>query len=121
MENVTVYGGVVEVDISRFITIDDVIENIHKYVDGIHAIPSVQLLVIDATRCRSNISLSDLAKLKSSNKLLCENFELFRVAIILNDPVYTAICMVYQNLINSDRYQLKVFSTREAAYRWLKY
>ena len=121
MGNVTVSEGVVEVEITRFITIDDVIANIQEYVDGINAVSSIQLLVIDATRCRSNISLSDLTKLKHSNKLLCERFEMFKVAIILNDPVYTAICMVYQNLINSDHYHLKVFSTRGAAYRWLKY
>lgn len=121
MGNVTVSEGIVEVDISRFITIDDVIENIHKYVEGVDGISNFQLLAIDATRCRSNISLSDLSKLKHSNKLLSERFEMLKVAIILNDPVYTAICMVYQNIISSDKYNLKVFSTQGAAYRWLRY
>ncbi len=121
MGNVMVSEGIVELDISRFITIDDVINNVQKYAEGFNPVSSVQLMVIDATRCRSNISLSDLGKLKQSNKLLCERFEMFKVAIVLNDPVYTALCMVYQNLMNSDRYQLKVFSTRDAAHRWLKY
>lgn len=121
MGNVMVSEGIVEVDISRFITIDDVINNVQKYAEEINAVSSIQLLVIDATRCRSNISLSDLGKLKHSNKLLCERFEMLKVAIILNDPVYTALCMVYQNLLKSDRFQLKVFSTRGAACRWLKY
>lgn len=121
MANVTVSEGIVEVAISRFITIDDVINNIQEYAEGINAVDGLQLLVIDATQCRSNISLSDLSKLKHSNNLLCERFEMLKVGIILNDPVYTALCMVYQNLLKSDRYHLKVFSTRDAAYRWLKY
>lgn len=121
MGNVTVSEGIVEVDISRFITIDDVIENIKEYAEGVAVVSGFQLLVIDATRCRSNISLNDLGKLKHCNQLLYERFEMLKVAIILNDPVYTAICMVYQNIINSERYQLNVFSTRGAAIRWLKY
>lgn len=121
MENVSVKDDVLEVSVTRFITIDDIIDNIERYVDRNKTLISSPLLLIDGTRCRSNVSLSDLAKLKDCNKLLVDTFKLFKVAIILDDPVYTATCMIYNNLINSSHYHVKVFSTQGAAHRWLTF
>ncbi len=119
MVSVSIVENIVEVDVNNFITIDDVIEYVKQYADESNLLPSNHLLVINATNCRTNISLSDLVKLDEINKLLCKKFESLKVAVMLSDPMYTAICMVYQKLIKSDHYNIKVFSTRSAAHRWL--
>ncbi|WP_066628981.1 hypothetical protein [Labilibacter marinus] len=120
MVTVSVYGDIVEVDLNRFITIEDVIDSVKEYADESNTLPSSHLLVINATNCRTNIGLKDLARLDQVNELLSEKFELLKVAVLINDPMYTAICMIYQKLIKSNHYHFQVFSTRGAAHRWLK-
>ncbi|MGQ1784177.1 hypothetical protein ACT29I_03505 [Saccharicrinis sp. GN24d3] len=108
-----------EIEINRFITIDDIVDTIKQYADDFNHLPSSHKLVINAKKCRSNIRLKDLAKLNEVNTLLSEKFDLLKVAVLLNDPMYTAICMVYQQLIKSNHYFIQVFSTHGAAHRWL--
>ena len=120
MVTVSVYEDIVEVDLNRFITIQDVINSVNDYADESHNLPANQLLVINATKCRTNIGLKDLAKLDQVNDLLSKKFNLLKVAVLINDPMYTAICMIYQQLIKSNHYHFQVFSTRGAAHRWLK-
>ncbi|SMO54061.1 hypothetical protein SAMN06265379_102361 [Saccharicrinis carchari] len=120
MVSVSVYDGIVEVEVTKFITMDDVILDVHEYINSLPSLPSEQLMLIDATQCRTNIGLSDLGRLKNTNKLLTESFEMLKVAIVLDDPLYTAICMVYQNMMDSERFCLRVFSTRSGALRWLR-
>ncbi len=119
MVTVSLYGSIVEVDINRFITIDDVIRIINQYIEDSQALPTRQLLLINATNCRTDIGLKDLSKLDAVNDMLSKKFDLLKVAVLLNDPVYTAICMIYNRLIKSDHYYIKVFTTRAAAQRWL--
>ena len=119
MMTVSVSGNIVEVDLNTFITIEDVIEAIDSFADGSIELPANHLLVINATNCRTNIGLRDLPKLDRVNEMLGEKFDLLKVAVLLNDPIYTAICMIYQQLIKSKHYCFQVFSTRTAAYRWL--
>ncbi|WP_027472059.1 hypothetical protein [Saccharicrinis fermentans] len=117
--DITVREDMMEIEIDRFVTIEDIVEAVNRYADGFDRLPSNHKLVINATKCRSNIRLRDLSKLDEVNRLLSERFDLLKVAILLSDPMYTAICMVYQQLIKSDRYFVQVFSTRSAAYSWL--
>ncbi len=108
-----------EVEVDRFITINDVIDAISQYTERSEVLPDNHLMIINATNCRTNIGLKDLTKLDKVNRVLARKFNLLKVAVLVNDPMYTAICMVYQQLIKSNHYYFQVFSTRGAAQRWL--
>ncbi len=119
MPYTSIQREIVEVDISRFITIDDVVSNAQEFLELNHIYSSQYLLLVNATNCRTNIGIKDLDNLQSLNTELAEKFSLLKVAVIVNDPVYTAICMVYQQLIKMNYYHFRVFSTKLAARRWL--
>lgn len=47
-------------------------------------------------------------------------FTRVRHALIIDNPAYTAFALILKARLNHESYTMNIFSTREAAYNWLK-
>ncbi|TLX75236.1 hypothetical protein E9993_10060 [Labilibacter sediminis] len=119
MVSISVQGEIIEVNVNEFITINDVIDMLTKHLDSLEYTQNNHRILLNAIRCRTNINLRDLSELDSINKEINERFNDLKIAVVIDDPIYTAICMVYQQLIKPFHYHFQVFSTKSAARRWL--
>lgn len=119
MVSILAQGELVEVDVNDFITMNDVVDMLNKHLNDFNYLEANKRLLVTATKCRSNINLKDLSEMDSINRKIDERYTELKIAVIVDDPIYTAICMVYEQLIKSFHYHFQVFSTKKAARRWL--
>jgi len=76
--------------------------------------------LIDATKVNLKLSPGEMPLIAEANCKSIEKYDFVIDAVVLVGPVETALAMIYQELTKSVRYRLHVFSTREAAIRWLE-
>jgi len=119
MVSVLAQDELVEVDVNDFITIYDVVDMLDMHLNDFDCSEESYRVLVNATKCRTNISLRNLSEMEAINEKINERYRELKIAVIVDDPIYTAICMVYQQLIKSFRYNFQVFSTKTAARRWL--
>ncbi len=75
--------------------------------------------IIDAREASFNIHPADLYNILSENVKMFSRFNSLKVAIIIKNPVDTALAMIFTRLIQLERYLFKVFTTETAAERWI--
>lgn len=83
--------------------------------------PQKRLRVLEDDReANVNFSISDSRIIAEKFKEIPDKYESIRHAVILKDPKNTAFGLLMSSMLNNGRYNLKVFTTLEAAYRWVK-
>ncbi|HCE53905.1 MAG: hypothetical protein APF83_03315 [Lutibacter sp. BRH_c52] len=75
--------------------------------------------LIDSKKAFVNFSSNELSLLADEHDKIVEKYDYIVTAIILDTPRETAFAMIYQNLIKNNKSKFQLFSTREAAVRWL--
>ena len=82
--------------------------------------PRLLKRLIDATKANMKLSPCDITLTAEANSKSFEKYDLVVDATVLLSPKVTALAMLYQELMKSIRYRFYVFSTRQAAIRWLE-
>ncbi len=75
--------------------------------------------IIDAREASFNVHPADLYNILSENIKMFSRFNSLKVAILIKNPVDTALAMIFTRLIQLERYHFKVFTTELAAERWI--
>lgn len=75
--------------------------------------------LVDFKKAIANFSSNDLLLLAEEHHKIVENYDFILTAVILDTPKETAFAMLYQNLTKNNKSKFQLFSTREAAIRWL--
>jgi hypothetical protein len=75
--------------------------------------------LIDSKDAVVNFSSNELSLLAEEHHKIVEKYDYIVTAIILDTPKETAFAMLFQNLIKNNKSKFQLFSTREAATRWL--
>ncbi len=75
--------------------------------------------IIDARNASFGFHPADLYNIIEVNVKMFSRFNTLKVAIIITNPVDTALAMIFTRLIQLERYRFKVFTTPEAAERWI--
>jgi len=78
------------------------------------------LRLFDATKATMKFSHEDLSILVDLNYKSIEKFDYVYDAIVLTSPRETALSILYKDLANTNKNRIQVYSTREAAIKWLK-
>jgi len=75
--------------------------------------------LIDSKKAYVNFSSNELTLLAEEHDKIVEKYDYIVTAIILDTPKETAFAMIFQSLIKNNKSKFQLFSTREAAVRWL--
>ena len=81
--------------------------------------PGVLKILTDATKANMNFLPDDLGIIVEENNKSLEKYDYIIDAIVLSSPKETALSILYQEIAKNKKYKFKVFSTREAATKWL--
>lgn len=81
--------------------------------------PRFLKILIDSKKAIANFSSNDLSLLAEEYHKVVEKYDYIVTAIILDTPKETAFAMIFQSLIKNNKSKFQLFSTREAAVRWL--
>jgi len=81
--------------------------------------PRFLKILIDSTKATANFPSSDLSILAKKHHKIIEKYNYIITAIILDTPKETAFAMLFQSLTKNSKSKFQLFSTREAALRWL--
>jgi hypothetical protein len=81
--------------------------------------PRLLKIITDANNANFNFSVDDLETIITENEKSLEKYDYIIDAIITEDPQVTAISMLYQELEKNEKYKFNIFSTKEAALKWL--
>ena len=77
-------------------------------------------VLIDVRKSQFELELPELSRTTETVRSALHHFETIDEAILVDEPTATAVTVIFQNYnSNLERYQFKIFSTREAAEDWL--
>ncbi len=78
-------------------------------------------LIEDANQAIPKYKAEGLEEIHEEIKTRIGKYDIVKVAVIVNNPINTALSMLYANLSETIKnYHYKTFSTLEAAERWIK-
>jgi uncharacterized alpha/beta hydrolase family protein len=81
--------------------------------------PRLLKIITVASNANFNFSVDDLGAIITENEKSLEKYDYIIDAIITENPQVTAISMLYQELEKNKKYKFNIFSTKEAALKWL--
>jgi len=110
--------GYIEANFSDKVNQGEIVNYINSLMKENH-LPENLRGIIDAREASFNIHPADLYNIITENVKMFSRFNFLKVAIIINNPVDTALAMIFTRLIQLERYHFKVFNTDEAAERWI--
>lgn len=111
-------NGVLEAKFFGDVTLQEIID----YIDATKlnkSFPRKLKIRTDAMEANFIFSVGDLDKIIEANNQSLEQYQFIIDGIIVDDPLNTALSILYQRLGNNPKYRFNVFSTAEAADEWL--
>lgn len=81
--------------------------------------PRTLKILTNTSEANFNFSPNDLKIIIEENYKSLEKYDRIIDAIITDNPKNTAISMLYQELVKTNKYEFNVFSSKEAALKWL--
>lgn len=98
---------------------DDIFNYLHEF-SSIADLPSNLLLLYDLLNAELEVAPSDIKKISTIADSSTKKYQSVKTAFLVNDPKLTAYSTLFTNLANPNKTQRKIFSTKEAALKWLK-
>jgi hypothetical protein len=100
------------------VAIDDMRNGIQMLVAST-SLPRDLKILEDARESTITFQASDLPALSRQLERILGLYSSVRHAVVLSNPLNTALAMLIGSKANNDKYQLRVFSTPDAARSWL--
>lgn len=111
-------NGILLSRLEGIVTLKEVVDYIVATKENISYPRSLKILT-DATGANMVFSPQDLVVIEEENSKSIERYDSITDAIVLESPRETALAILYQRLAENEKYKFQVFSTREAAIKWL--
>jgi len=77
-------------------------------------------ILSDGTESVFKVLPNELGMIVEENNKSLEEYDSITDAIVLSGAKETALSMLYQEIAKNKKYKFKIFSTREAAIKWLE-
>jgi hypothetical protein len=100
------------------ITLEDMFSQLEELKNN-EDLPRDLKILEDSRLSSVDFNENDLPKLAKSLTEVLGKYKSFRHAVLLDNPIQTAYAIMMSNLVKNPKYNLKVFSTVEAAKEWL--
>ena len=98
------------------------IKDVLAYIESIKnnkTYPRNLKIITDTTQAHFNLSISDIRIIAIENDKTLEEYNSITEAIIVNEPNSTALSMFYKGLERNKKFKFDLFSTKEAALKWI--
>lgn len=95
--------------------------DMYYQVEQHQSLPSNLRIIIDSQKARYTFTEKELQEIANAVQHLLTKFDSIQEAIIQSSPYETAMAVLYEQMVDFKNFRFKVFSTREAALKWLKY
>lgn len=76
-------------------------------------------ILIDFRNANSLYSISGIKKISDATKQAFQHYSSAKIAIIENNPLETALSILYQKITKQKNYRFRIFSTKDATLKWL--
>lgn len=111
--------GIIESRLTGMVTVEEVFQYINKLKD-LDKYPKRMLILTDSIHGRFEFSEEEDRQMVRLVTKYITSFDLIKDAIIVDDPRTTAFSILFRRAASSlPNYHFEVFSTREAALKWL--
>jgi len=100
------------------VSLKDIVDYIRKTKENI-SYPRKLKILTDATDATMNFGPADLMKIVFENEQSLKNYEAITDAIVVDTPKVAALSVLYGDFAKNEKYNFKVFSTKESARNWL--
>jgi hypothetical protein len=96
------------------------------YLNGIKRLyanpqlPKNLAILQDARELRIQLNHKNIHHVHERLNSVSSRFTKIRHALVIEDPMHTALAFLLKELLKDQHYAFNVFSTKEAAYKWLK-
>lgn len=111
--------NILENTLTGTIGISEVLDMYHR-IEIHKSLPLNLKIIIDSQQARYTFTEKELKKIAETIERLLKKFTSIREAIIQSSPYETAMAVLYEQTVQFDNFRFKAFSTREAAFEWLK-
>jgi len=110
--------SVLEAKFEGEVNILQIVEYIRETKDSDHY-PRTLKILTDARNVIMNFKAEDLGVIVEENYKSLAKYDYIIDAFILDSPTETALSILFDELVKSNKYKFKIFSTIEAASKWL--
>lgn len=100
------------------ITVDEVVVFIESIIKADYLLADLNM-IIDMLDCEVLFQLNQLQKIADVNNRLLDRYLSVKHAIVLDKPLDTAMAYYYKQLSMQGNYMLELFTTIEAANKWM--
>ena len=111
--------GILKTTIKGVVTLKEIIDYIIATKEN-SSYPRDLKILTDASNADMNISPNELHLIVEENMKSLEVYDSIVDAIVLSAPKETALSILYQEIAKNRKYRFQIFSTREAALKWLE-
>ena len=97
-------------------------EDLIEYIDSTRlnkSYPRKLKILTDSTKANMILSKSDLKEVIKANMKSLMEYDFIMDAIITLNPKETAFSLLYREMSSTKKYKFEVFTTKEAAEKWL--
>jgi hypothetical protein len=110
--------NILETHFKNDIYLSDVIDYIIAITESTHFPKTLKILTYAET-ATFKFTVNDLQSINNKKNDGLVNYDFVMNAIIIDGPETAAISVLYEALSENNKYQFKVFSTKEYALNWL--
>ena len=110
--------GILYTRTSGITTLKHMLEGIERVASN-KSLPRKLKILEDAREAKTTFSIKELSILHEKLGHSLGDYVSVRHAVVHNDPKNFALTMLIQKLANNEKYGLQVFSSVEAAKKWL--
>ena len=82
--------------------------------------PRTLKILTDARNANMNFKAEDLGVIVDENYKSLAKYDYIIDAFVLDSPTETALSILFDELVKSNKYKFKIFSTIQAASKWLE-
>jgi len=107
------------VESNKRINIDDVLEFVEKIKNN-DTLPRRLSILEDVRNVDITFNFKDISKIIEKIKEAIPKYEKVYNAVVLNKPIITACVILVGQEVGREKCQCEVFSTEEAAKKWLR-
>jgi hypothetical protein len=111
--------GILETTFAGEVSLKEIVDYIVATKENT-SYPGKLKIITDASKAKFIFQASDLKTIVEENNKSLKKYDVIIDAIIVTVPQTTALSVLYRELAKNKKYKFNVFSTKEAAIRWLE-
>jgi hypothetical protein len=112
-------GGYYFRKLKPVISMEDMLDTLN-YFKNSEGLPARLNILEDARDVKVRFSIKEIPAIMKEAVLIMKKYDVVKHAIVYNSAIYTAYGLLAEKLVSRGNYYLRVYSSMEAAEKWIK-